>query len=134
MLVLESRLIRGRGTSTKRKDETVKIYEMLTIFDDPDVVRLLRSMPYRARREITVRAVGQVRLLIFSVLFVPTCFLCGIFGKWIGSHFEAESIGFLVGVLIGGAGMGCLLAVYRNRRLRELMVAESHQQYIDAKN
>ena len=104
----------------------VKIeYTMLTFLDDPDLVRFLRSMPYRARRDISIRAVGQYYLLSFGLLFVPTCIILGVVGWTLGSNLGIETMGSFIGVTVGGGVVGCWFAVYRNQRLRKLIREES---------
>ena len=100
--------------------------DMLTPLDDPHLVRFLRSMPNCARRDICTRAVGTRCMMVFSVAFIPALLLLGLAGQWCGTYFGAESVGFLLGVVVGGGAMGLGFTIYRNRRLRELLVAESH--------
>jgi hypothetical protein len=105
----------------------VKIgYAMLTFLDDPDLVRFLRSMPYRSRRDISIRAVGQYYVLAFGLLFVTTCILLGFVGRSLGSNLGVENMGSFIGVLVGGGVVGCWVAIYRNQRLRNLIAEESH--------
>lgn len=99
---------------------------MLTFLDDPELVRFLRSMPYHARRKLAIRAIGEYRLLAFGFILAATCLMLAIVGRMLGSRFGEETTGMFICVAVGGAVVGCWLAIYRNQRLRKLIAQESH--------
>ena len=117
--------VRQLGTSVIKYLATQAAHYMLTPFDDPQLVRFLRSMPYAARRNLCTRAIGERVAKIGVVSIVPSWALFGFTGQWLGSFFDVGSVGFLLGLVVGSAIAGASFTIYRNRRLRELLLSES---------
>jgi hypothetical protein len=99
-------------------------FETSVVFDDPDLIRFFRSMPY-PRRDVAIRVIGRAYLVHVGLLLVPMFSVFGYVGHLLGAEFGAESTGSMIGFFVGGCTTGCSLSLYRNRKLREFINAGS---------
>ena len=88
---------------------------MQTRFDDADMVRFLRSMPFRARRKIVNYVLGEARMFWMSSVFTLSLAACILAVKFFGVLFAA------VLFLITCSLLGFLMVIYRNRILRKFL-------------